>query len=278
MSAGLAGRVAVVTGGATGIGRGIALRLAAAGARVVVADVDERAGAATAAEAAARAGAATAAVRFVATDLRDLDSIDALARATEDAFGPAELLFNNAGIVRWQPLRELTAETWDELVAVNLRAVVFTTRAFLEQLAAGGAGSVVNIASTSALSGASDLAAYSATKGGVVAATRALAVELARDGIRVNAVCPGAIDTPIMDQALARAPGMTREAFAATNLVGRNGLPADVAAAAVWLAGDDAAFVTGATLVVDGGLTAAQGLNPSAGEPPCDQPGGSSAG
>jgi NAD(P)-dependent dehydrogenase (short-subunit alcohol dehydrogenase family) len=258
-----------VTGAATGIGRAIALRLAASGARVVVADVDERAGAATAAEADGL---------FVATDLRDLGAIDALARATEDAFGPAGILCNNAGIVRWQPLRDLTADTWDELVAINLRAVLFTTRAFLPQLEASGAGSVVNTASTSALAGASDLAAYSATKGGVVAATRALAVELAAQGIRVNAVCPGAIDTPIMDQALARAPGMTRDAFAASNLVGRNGMPADVAAAVVWLAGGEAAFVTGAVLVVDGGLTAAQGLNPSAGEPPYGPPGGSSGG
>lgn len=247
----VAGKVAVVTGAATGIGRALALALAAEGASVVVADVDATEGERTAAEA-----AATGAAVFVRADVADPASLSALAAASADAFGPVEILCNNAGVVRWQPLRELTLETWGRLVDVNLRSVLLCTQAFLPQLELHG-GSIVNVASTSALVGAPDLAAYSATKGGVVAATRALAVELAPAGIRVNVLCPGTIDTAIMDQAIARFPGSSRETIGRANPIGRNGIPADVAAAGVWLASDDAAFVTGAAIVVDGGLTAA---------------------
>ncbi|GAB3382896.1 SDR family NAD(P)-dependent oxidoreductase [Amycolatopsis echigonensis] len=243
----LAGKVCVVTGAGRGIGRAIAERLAAADARVVAADLDTDSAAATA----AAVGNGALGIR---TDVGSRDSVDSLVDAVLDRFGRIDVLVNNAGWDKAGPFVESDPDDWDRIIRVNLYGVLHTSRAVLPVLAEQGTGSVVNIASDAGRVGSSGEAVYSATKGGIIAFTKTTARELARRGVRVNCVCPGPTDTPLL---ASFAGEKLRNALVRAIPLGRVGAPADVANAVAFLAGDEAGFITGQTLSVSGGLTMA---------------------
>jgi len=235
------GRVAVVTGGGSGIGRATALRLAAGGADVIVANRSDS----------GRAVAEEAGARFVPTDVADEASV----RALFEAAGPrVHVLVNAAGALVTTALTpDIEAEDWDRAFAVNVRGTFLCCKHALPRMRRGAA--IVNVGSVTGLVGVPDRAAYCATKGAVLAYTRALAVDHVDDGIRVNAVSPGTIDSPWIERVIA--DGESRDALVARQPLGRLGTPDEIAEAIVYLASDRAAFATGTNLVVDGGVTAA---------------------
>jgi len=248
------GRVAIVTGGASGIGRATGHRLAADGARVVVVDrVDT--------EAAARAMAAgDGAAWGIVADVADEAAVAAAFAAVTAREGRLDVLVNAAGIGSPRPVTidEATLEEWQRLCAVNLTGTFLCCRAAVSLMRRGGGGAVVNVASEIGLVGAPRSAMYGATKGGVVQLTRALAVDHAPDGIRVNCVCPGPVDTPLLRQSIARAsdPEAKRRQEVESTLLGRLGTPDEIASVICFLASPEASFVTGSIVVADGGVTA----------------------
>lgn len=243
----LAGQAAIVTGAASGIGRVIALRFAQEGSSVAVADLNEAGAIEVAQEISARGGSAVA----VRVDVSDANAVAAMTRSVLEAFGRVSLLVNCAGIVMRNPLEQTSDEEWARELAVDLTSVFACTRALAPHLRAGGGGCVINIASVAGMVGAVS-AAYTAAKGGVIALSRQLAGELAPHRIRVNSVSPGFIKTPL--SAKLRASGL-EDAIAQHIPLRCWGTPEDVAGACVYLASDDARYVTGANLVVDGGLS-----------------------
>ncbi len=239
----LAGRLALVTGGGSGIGEGIARGFVAEGARVIVADVNE----AAAARVAAELGAAARPVRL---DVTDRAAVDTLAASIAD--GPVGILVNNAGIIRRGTMDRPEARAeWDATLAVNLDGPYIVTTAFRAQLVAAR-GVVINIGSVQSFVALPNSAAYTASKGGVRMLTKALAIELSPLGVRVNAIGPGMIATPL--NAKARENPDYMKSFAGRIPLGRFGEPADIAGAAIFLASDLARYVTGVTLPVDGGF------------------------
>jgi 3-oxoacyl-[acyl-carrier protein] reductase len=249
----LAGRVAIVTGAASGIGRASAERFAAEGAAVIVADMARDEGAAVAEEIRAAGGRA----HFVATDVTREEDIRAMVAAAVEQFGKLDILFNNAGIGRFVPFAELEPADWDRMQTVNLRAVYLGCRHALPALRQNGRGAILNTASQSGLQGQALNQAYCASKAGIVMFTRSLARELAREKIRVNCICPGGTDTPMLRgfaADAAKTPSLTE--LAARAPMGRFARPAEIAAAALFLVSDDASYVTGVALPVDGGATA----------------------
>lgn len=243
-------RVALVTGAGKGIGAATARRLASEGARVFCADLDEAAGQAIAKE--LGEGAA-----FHAVDVADLASVVAMTDACVARYGRLDVVVSNAGIGAYGKAPDLEPAAWHKIIAVDLDSVFFGARAAIPHLRRAGGGAIVNTASISGLFGDYGLLAYNAAKGGVVNLTKALAIDHAHEGIRVNAVCPGPIATPLA-QGLIEHPVVSAE-YAKSIPMGRVGQADEVAAAIAFLASDDAAYVTGAMLVVDGGLTAATG-------------------
>ncbi|HEY8490250.1 MAG TPA: SDR family NAD(P)-dependent oxidoreductase [Dehalococcoidia bacterium] len=241
----LAGKAALVTGAGSGIGRAVALRFAAEGAQVMVAELDPEAGRGTV-DLVRRAGGTA---EFVQTDVREEAQVEAAVRRTVEAFGGLHVMVNNAGVAGGpgEPWR------WDAVLDVNLTGVMHGCKHAIAHMEAGGGGSIVNVASMAALVGGFGIA-YCASKGGVLALTRELALRYAGAGIRVNAVCPGWIETE-MTRVVRELPEFHRYALAGTPL-GRFGTPEEVAACVLFLASDEASFVTGAPLVVDGGYTA----------------------
>src|SRR5581483_3982353 len=252
-SSGLAGRVAVVTGAAGGIGRAIAAALYAEGACVAVADLDADAAAAYAAELNA-AGTGAAKAFGVRVDVSSSADVAAAIAAVEAELGPVDVLVNNAGIDVIEPFTESTEETWRRIVEVNYLGPVVCTRAVLDGMIERGYGRIISISSDAGKVGSSGEVVYSGTKGGIIAFSKALAREMAAKGITVNCVCPGPTDTPLLDQIAERSQKMY-DALAKAVPMRRLGRPADIAPAVVFLASDGAAFITGQALSVSGGLT-----------------------
>jgi NAD(P)-dependent dehydrogenase (short-subunit alcohol dehydrogenase family) len=246
----LEGRIALVTGAGNGLGRAIAMRLAGDGAVVVVSDLDGEAAGRVAAEITASGGHATS----TAADVTRGQDVTALMRGIDAAHGRLDILVNNAGLNVRADFRHLTEAEWVKVREVNLDGVVRVAREGFELLRRSGKGSLINIASIMGDHGMRQLVAYSATKGAVVALTKGLAVELAPFAIRVNALCPGFVETALTARAL-RIPAFAKALVDKTPLR-RFGRPEEIAAAAAFLASDEASFITGAELVVDGGMTA----------------------
>jgi len=250
----LAGKVAIVTGSGSGIGKVAAGLFAAEGAAVVAADVAADAAAATAAAIVDSGGRATG----IAADVTDEGQVAAMVAAAVDGYGRLDVLFNNAGIFPADDggVLDTPPSTWDTVMAVNLKGVWLCSRAAVPAMLASGGGSIVNVASFVALMGAATAqVAYTASKGGVLAFTRELAVEYARQGIRANAICPGPIDTPLLAELMADPQRRQRRLVHIP--MGRLGRPEEIARAALFLASEEASFMTGSALVVDGGITAA---------------------
>jgi NAD(P)-dependent dehydrogenase (short-subunit alcohol dehydrogenase family) len=247
-------RVALVTGGARGIGRAIAECLQRGGAHVVILDCDREPGENAARELSAAGGPHS--VRFVQLDLGSTSGFETIADLIAGTYGHLDMLFNNAGMEIGKAFEETTAADWDRILGVNLRGAFLLTQSVLHLFPESG-GSIVNISSIHATHAFPGSVAYACSKAGMIAFTRNLALELAARHIRVNAVCPGYIDTRLWDEHLRHSANPRELAAQTTALhpVGRRGIPDDVAEAALFLASDAASFVTGTELVVDGGLT-----------------------
>ena len=263
----LKNKIALVTGGGSGIGRGSAIALAAEGAHVIVADVDEKGAAETVVAIGAQGGKALARTLDVASE----DGWKALVEFVEREFGVLQIVVHNAGICISTPLLEMSFAAWRRQMSINLDGIFLGTKAVLPLIARSGGGSIVNISSVAGLKGIAGMSGYCASKGGVRLFTKAVALECARlkNNVRVNSIHPGAIETPIwlklgndgdmpvMDaRRNSDAMEEVRAAGAAATPIGHAGLPADIAAGVVYLASDDSRFVTGSELIIDGGVMA----------------------
>jgi gluconate 5-dehydrogenase len=246
----LAGRVAVVTGGSSGIGAGIATALAGAGAQVVLVARDEQ----RLEEAAAGLRDAGGRAAWISADLADRSGVERAADETAGAFGPPDILVNCAGINLRPPLGALTVADWDLTMAVNLTAPFLLGQRFGPQMAARGWGRIVNVTSQQAQRAFGQSGGYGASKGGLAALTRSQSEAWARSGVRCNSVCPGFVPTRL--NAVVAADPERMAAMEARTMVGRNGQPADFAGVAVFLASRASDYVTGQTLYVDGGFSA----------------------
>ena len=254
MAGRLDGKVALITGGGSGIGRATVLRFLEEGARVVVADFNETTGRETLELAGARARDA----RFVRTDVAREDDVAAAVGLAKSAFGRLDCVFNNAGVAgAFGPITHLEVDDWDYTFAVLVRGVMLGMKYGARIMRAQGeGGSFINTASVAGLSGGDGPQAYSAAKAAVINLTRAVACELAQDRIRVNAICPGGINTPLLHRG---SPDAMEGILAKLQPWPEAGRPENIASVALFLASDDARFVTGEALVADGGLTAAGG-------------------
>jgi NAD(P)-dependent dehydrogenase (short-subunit alcohol dehydrogenase family) len=245
---------AIVTGGASGIGKAICHRFAQEGAEVALLDIDVEAAEATVQEIEAEGGTAS----FFECDIRDGDQVHETVAAVEDRFGALEILINNAGIAHVGTVEETTEEDLDRLYAVNVKGVYHCLQAGVEAMMDSGGGAIVNIASTAARVGIPDRFAYSMTKGAVLTMTYSVACDYVDDGIRCNAVSPARIHTPFVDGFLEKHyPDRTDEMFeqlSQTQPIGRMGEPEEVAGLCRYLCSEEAEFITGSNMPIDGGF------------------------
>jgi NAD(P)-dependent dehydrogenase (short-subunit alcohol dehydrogenase family) len=246
----LAGKVAVVTGAGSGIGLATVRRFTAEGAKVVCADVDEVSGQAAAAEVGGK---------FIAVDVTSEENVRSLFAETVETFGGLDVVFNNAGISPPDDDSILTTEldAWRRVQEVNLTSVYLCCKYAIEQMLSQGGGSIINTASFVAVLGsATSQISYTASKGGVLAMSRELGVQFAREGIRVNALCPGPVNTPLLKELFAKDPERANRRLVHVPM-GRFGEPEEIAAAVTFLASDDSSFITASTFLVDGGISGA---------------------
>jgi NAD(P)-dependent dehydrogenase (short-subunit alcohol dehydrogenase family) len=254
MTTGLQGKVGLVTGGTSGIGRETAMLFAKAGVKVVVAGRREKEGKETVDLVRGAGGDGL----FVKTDVSKASEVDALIQTAVDKFGRLDVAFNNAGIEGvWVPIIRQTEEDFDRTININLKGVWLCLKSEIRQmLKQGGGGAIVNMASITGLVGSAGAAAYSASKHGVIGLTKAAALETARSGIRINAVCPAAVETAMSDRIFG-APAVHKYVLSC-HPIGRFGKAAEIAEAVVWMCSDRASFMTGQSLVLDGGFLAGQ--------------------
>ncbi|UWQ08581.1 SDR family oxidoreductase [Aliiroseovarius crassostreae] len=241
----LKGKTAIVTGAASGFGAGIARKFASEGAQVMVADLN-------APEANTLAQELGGIAQHV--DVSCTDSVDEMAEAARKLWGHVDILVNNAGITHLpKPMEDVTEEEFDRVFAVNAKSVYLTARAFVPMMKKAGHGAILNVASTAGLSPRPNLNWYNASKGWMITATKTMAVELAPAGVRVNAICPVAGDTPLLSSFMGEDTPEMRAKFLATIPIGRFSTPQDMGNAACFLCSDEASMVTGVALEVDGG-------------------------
>ena len=252
--ANLSGKVAIVTGGAQGIGRGIALALGGAGAAVTVADLNDEAGAATATTLRAQGAQSL----YVHADVTQEADVRALVDAAVARFGRLDIVVNNAGVVAVQTVEASSVDDWDRVMAVNVRSIFLTTKYALPHLRAAGGGAILNVASVSSMVAQQGTPAYCASKGAALMLTKALALDYARARIRVNCLCPGITDTPMLRYHARHAADPDAHLRQRLERVptGEMLYPEDIGRAAVFLCSDDATGITGTSLVVDGGYIA----------------------
>ncbi len=246
----LVGRTAVITGAGSGIGLATARRLASEGANVVVADIDEGAG---------KAAAEEVGGLFVKVDVTDPEQVEAVFKAAHDTYGSVDIAFNNAGISPPEDDSILTTglDAWKRVQEVNLTSVYLCCKAALPYMREQGRGSIINTASFVAVMGAAtSQISYTASKGGVLSMSRELGVQFAREGIRVNALCPGPVNTPLLKELFAKDPERAARRLVHVP-VGRFAEPEEIAAAVAFLASDDSSFVNAAEFLVDGGIAGA---------------------
>ena len=252
MATELEGKVGLVTGGTSGIGRETAVLFAKAGAKVVVAGRRAVEGEETIELIRAAGGDGL----FVKTDVSKASEVETLVQKAVEKFGRLDIAFNNAGIEGvWSPIVRQSEEDWDRTIAINLKGVWLCLKYEIRQmLMQGGGGAIVNMSSITGLVGAVGVAAYSASKHGVIGLTQTAALENAKTGIRINAVCPGFTETPMSDRVF-RAPGVHKYVLSC-HPIGRLGRPKEIAEAVLWMCSDRASFMTGQSLVLDGGFLA----------------------
>jgi NAD(P)-dependent dehydrogenase (short-subunit alcohol dehydrogenase family) len=247
----LDGKVAVITGAASGMGHATALRFAGEGAAVVVADLNSQAGEATVAEIASAGGRAV----FKHTDVASDDDIKAMIDRAVSEFGRLDIMYNNAGIGGATGLlEEITSFDWDKSFVILTRAVFLGIKYSIDPMRKVGGGSIISTSSVAGLRGVAGLHAYSAAKAAVVSLTESAAIELGRDRIRVNCICPGGIVTPLVYRGMRGGEEAARSSMAKSQPIPRAGRPEDIAAMALFLASDEAEWITGTAMVVDGGM------------------------
>ncbi len=245
-------RVSVITGAGSGIGLATAHRFAREGATVILADCRDATAQAT------ELATSGAEARFVRTDVTSAAQVENLIQETLSAFGRLDVLVNNAGIELSKTIIDTTEAEWDRLMEVNLKGVFLCSRASIPAMRRRGGGVIVNVASELGLVGGSEIAAYCATKGGVVQLTKAMAVHHAAHGIRVNCVCPGPVDTPLLEAIIQGSsdPEQERRNIVANTLIKRLGRPDEIANVILFLACSESSYMTGSVVAVDGGVTA----------------------